>query len=126
MSIHVTRRAEDPTLEPFKAETLPSNGRPIAALVRFRGNVFTESLPSNGHIRHHILFPFCWFVNYVVGTSDSVASEAAVAYCKVLYPHFPERTKKNHEIFSVRIDEIGTRHHSNTSQKYYRLSHFAR
>jgi hypothetical protein len=32
---------------------LPSNGRPIVARVCFRGNVFTESLPSNGSIHHN-------------------------------------------------------------------------
>jgi hypothetical protein len=30
-----------------------SNGRPIVARVCSRGNVFTESLPSNGSIRHN-------------------------------------------------------------------------
>jgi hypothetical protein len=30
---------------------LPSNGRPIVALVRLRGNAFTESLASNGSMR---------------------------------------------------------------------------
>jgi hypothetical protein len=35
------------------AELLPINGPPIVARVRFRGNVFTESLPSNGSIRHN-------------------------------------------------------------------------
>jgi hypothetical protein len=75
MSLHVTRGAEEATLEPFKAETLPSNGRPIAVRVRFHGNVFTESLPSSGYIRHRISFHFCWFVNHFIGTSDSAASD---------------------------------------------------
>jgi hypothetical protein len=37
-------------------DLLPSNGRPIVARVRFRGNtsMFTESLPSNRSIRHNI------------------------------------------------------------------------
>jgi hypothetical protein len=35
---------------------LPSNSRPIVARVGFRGNVLTESLPSNGFIRHIIIF----------------------------------------------------------------------
>jgi hypothetical protein len=38
-------------------DPLPSNGRPIVARVRSRGNVFTESLPSNGSIRHSIYVP---------------------------------------------------------------------
>jgi hypothetical protein len=44
--------------------SVPSNGRPAFALVRSRGNVFTESLPSNGFLRQNIflgglkLFPF--------------------------------------------------------------------
>jgi hypothetical protein len=37
------------------SEPLPSNGRPIVARVRLRGNMFTESLPSNGSIRHNII-----------------------------------------------------------------------
>jgi hypothetical protein len=36
-------------------DPLFSNGRPILAGVRFCGNVFTESLPSNGSIRRNIL-----------------------------------------------------------------------
>jgi hypothetical protein len=36
-------------------DPLPSNKRPIVAQVGSRGNVFTESLPSNGSIRHNIL-----------------------------------------------------------------------
>jgi hypothetical protein len=35
-------------------DPLPSNGRTTVARVCFRGNVFTESLPSNGSIRHSI------------------------------------------------------------------------
>jgi hypothetical protein len=35
-------------------DPLPNNGRPIVARVRFCGNVFTKSLPSNGYIRHNI------------------------------------------------------------------------
>jgi hypothetical protein len=34
---------------------LPSNKRPIVARFGSRGNVFTESLPSNGFLRHIIL-----------------------------------------------------------------------
>jgi hypothetical protein len=40
--------------ESFFTDPLPSNGRPIVPRVRFRGNMFTESLPSNGSIRHPI------------------------------------------------------------------------
>jgi hypothetical protein len=35
-------------------DPLPSNRRPIVPCVGSRGNVFTESLPSNGSIRHNI------------------------------------------------------------------------
>jgi hypothetical protein len=35
-------------------DPLPSNIRPIIARVGSIGNVFTESLPSNGYIRHNI------------------------------------------------------------------------
>jgi hypothetical protein len=35
-------------------DPLPSNGRPIAVRVGSHRNVFTESLPSNGSIRHTI------------------------------------------------------------------------
>jgi hypothetical protein len=34
---------------------LHSNGRPILARVSLRGNVFTESLPSNGYALHSIV-----------------------------------------------------------------------
>jgi hypothetical protein len=34
---------------------LPSSGHPIVARICFRGNVFTESLPSNGYTRYSIL-----------------------------------------------------------------------
>jgi hypothetical protein len=34
-------------------DPLPSNGRPTVARVDSGGNVFTESLPSNGSIRHN-------------------------------------------------------------------------
>jgi hypothetical protein len=37
------------------SDPLPSNRRPIVARVGSRGNVFTESLPSNGFIRHNIM-----------------------------------------------------------------------
>jgi hypothetical protein len=33
--------------EGFFTDPFPSNGRSIDASVRFRGNVFTESLPTN-------------------------------------------------------------------------------
>jgi hypothetical protein len=36
-------------------DPLPSNRRPIVARVGSRRNVFTESLPSNGSIRHNSL-----------------------------------------------------------------------
>jgi hypothetical protein len=36
-------------------DPLPRNGRPIVARVRFLGNVFTESLPSNKSIPHNII-----------------------------------------------------------------------
>jgi hypothetical protein len=36
------------------AHPMPINGRPIAARVRFRWNMFTESLPSNIYTRHDI------------------------------------------------------------------------
>jgi hypothetical protein len=36
---------------------LPSNRHPIVALVYSRGNVFTESLPSNGSIHHNNQYP---------------------------------------------------------------------
>jgi hypothetical protein len=39
------------------ADPLPSNRRPIVARVCSRGNMFTESLPSNGSIRHNIQLP---------------------------------------------------------------------
>jgi hypothetical protein len=42
--------------EGFFTDPLLSNGRPIVGRVCFRGNVFTESLPSNGSIRHCIIF----------------------------------------------------------------------
>jgi hypothetical protein len=35
-------------------DPLPSNGRPIVVRIGSRGNVFTESLPSNGYTRHNI------------------------------------------------------------------------
>jgi hypothetical protein len=35
-------------------DLLPSNACPTVARVCFRGNVFTESLPSNGYTRHNI------------------------------------------------------------------------
>jgi hypothetical protein len=37
-------------VEVLITDPLPSNGRPVAR-VRFRGNMFTESLPSNGSKR---------------------------------------------------------------------------
>jgi hypothetical protein len=37
-------------------DPLPSNRRPIVARVGSRGNVFTESLPSNGSVRHNTLY----------------------------------------------------------------------
>jgi hypothetical protein len=37
-------------------DLLHSNGRPVVSRVRFRGNVFTELLPSNGSVRHTIIF----------------------------------------------------------------------
>jgi hypothetical protein len=39
---------------PVFTDPLPSNISPSVAHVGFRGNVFTESLPSNGSIRHNI------------------------------------------------------------------------
>jgi hypothetical protein len=36
-------------------DPLPSNRRPTVARVGSRGNVFTESLPINGSIRHNII-----------------------------------------------------------------------
>jgi hypothetical protein len=36
-------------------DTLPSNGRHTVARVYFRGNVFTETLPSSGYTRHIML-----------------------------------------------------------------------
>jgi hypothetical protein len=38
-------------------DPLPSNRRPIVGRVGSRGNVFTESLSSNGSIRHNIFTP---------------------------------------------------------------------
>jgi hypothetical protein len=35
-------------------DPLPNNRRPIVAGAGFRGNVFSESLPSNGSIRHNM------------------------------------------------------------------------
>jgi hypothetical protein len=35
-------------------DPLSSNSRPIVGRVGSRGNMFTESLPSNGSIRHNI------------------------------------------------------------------------
>jgi hypothetical protein len=37
-------------------DLLPSNRRPIVARVGSRKNIFTESLPSNGSIRHNIIY----------------------------------------------------------------------
>jgi hypothetical protein len=37
-------------------DPLPSNRRPIFAPVGSQGNVFTESLPSNGSIRHNTFY----------------------------------------------------------------------
>jgi hypothetical protein len=35
-------------------DPLPSSGCPVVARVDCRGNVFVESLPSNGYARHNI------------------------------------------------------------------------
>jgi hypothetical protein len=45
-------------------DPLLSNGRPVAARVRFRENVFTEPFPSNGSIRHNI---FSCSISEVIG-----------------------------------------------------------
>jgi hypothetical protein len=37
------------------ADPLPSNGRHVVARTGSRGNVFTESLRSNGSVRHNII-----------------------------------------------------------------------
>jgi hypothetical protein len=37
-------------------DPLPSNERPIAERAGSRGNVFIESLPSNGSMRHNIMY----------------------------------------------------------------------
>jgi hypothetical protein len=44
---------------PERASThpLPSNGCPIVERL-CRGNEFTKSLPSNGHVRHNIILPY--------------------------------------------------------------------
>jgi hypothetical protein len=43
-------------------DSLPSNGRPILARVDSHGNIFTESLRSNGHTRHNIFLLLCVIV----------------------------------------------------------------
>jgi hypothetical protein len=42
-------------LEGVFTAPLPSNRRPVVARVGSRGNMFTESLPSNGSIRNNII-----------------------------------------------------------------------
>jgi hypothetical protein len=37
-------------------DPLPTNGRSIVARVCFRGNVFTESLPSDEYTCHNIIY----------------------------------------------------------------------
>lgn len=39
-------------------DPLISSGRPVVACVRFRGNMFTDSLPGNGSVRHNICIVF--------------------------------------------------------------------
>jgi hypothetical protein len=57
-------------------DSLPSNRCPIATWVGSHGNLFTESLPSNGSIHHGIKWQsFSWilniFVHYVRWLSSS-------------------------------------------------------
>jgi hypothetical protein len=58
----------DRITEEHLADPLPSNGRLIAACVCFRGNVFTESLPTNRYTGHNILrkskFRYCVHMSY--------------------------------------------------------------
>jgi hypothetical protein len=51
-------------------DPLPSNRRPIFALVGSCGNVFTESLPSSGSIRHNIFTPVA--VVFFIFLSDAL------------------------------------------------------
>jgi hypothetical protein len=53
-ALHGPRRKQNILLGGVFTVPLPSTGRPIVARVGFRGNLFTETLPSNVCTRHNI------------------------------------------------------------------------
>jgi hypothetical protein len=57
-SARTTQKAASLLLIRLSTDPLPSSGRPIVARIRLRGNVFTESLPSHGSIRHSMHLPY--------------------------------------------------------------------
>jgi hypothetical protein len=67
---------------------LRSNGCPIMAHVGSRVNMFTESLPSNGFIRHNILCRVTYFHNVQWGTVRCIICLLSVfrLWIKLLYP----------------------------------------
>jgi hypothetical protein len=52
-------------------------GRPIVTRVRFSGNKFTQSLPSNGFVRHNILF----YIYSLVVTVLSLFNYTVIGLC---------------------------------------------
>jgi hypothetical protein len=75
-------------------DPLPSKGRPILAHARFRWKVFTESLPSNGSMRHNIIKACLVCQDYdITYVYRWHATYTRSRYSSGLLCHFPQRLR---------------------------------
>jgi hypothetical protein len=96
-------------------DPLRSNGRPIFARVRFRGNIYTESLPSNGSIYHNIFHILrsrsLWFVVCDAEYNSRQRDSCHLHYLRDLFPWRLIVSLSIHNRIKLIYDETSYRTH---------------
>jgi hypothetical protein len=82
-------------------DPLPSVRRPVVARVGSRGNVFTESLPSNGCIRHNTKVPVRIMFGNVFYKAAVVGSQTGKIECGRCCAEVLGEVMRNWECYTV-------------------------